>query len=124
MKKHARVILPLFLAAAAAAAAAPVPPLTTASASDVSGKAFDLIVVGGTDETANRRLPDKPTGYNRAEYVRYTRKDMTAGQLRQKRLEPARLAAAICAAEAQDPPPLKKTRGDVLLQLWTSFSQP
>jgi hypothetical protein len=37
-----------------------------------------------TSELANRRLPDKPTGYNREEYVHYNRKGLSAGALNRK----------------------------------------
>ncbi len=37
-----------------------------------------------TDEAANRRLPGKPPGYNREEYINYNRKGMSAGRLNGK----------------------------------------
>lgn len=37
-----------------------------------------------TNEVANRRLPDKPPGYNREEYMHYNRKGMNGGPLNGK----------------------------------------
>ncbi len=53
-----------------------------------------------TNEAENRRLPEKPTGYDRAEYVNYNRLGMNAGALNGKSL----FNSAVLPGEGHDYP--------------------
>ena len=45
-------------------------------------------------------------------------------KLRQGKLDPSQLAAAIHTVDTKNPPALNKKRGDTLLQLWNTLNQP